>query len=173
MLFNKYDFIFNFFIKKLNKKLKLERQLKNMTKNEITMVIFDLDFTMIKYIGNDIYIYNYVIPTLEYLKSKNIKIGLASYNPNAVSILAKLDILHFFDFIQCEQWELRYDFKQYMLNQLLKDSKITSNNILYIDDSIKMINTGKKMGMHTHLIVNGDVNECLNMYFNLNINELL
>jgi histidinol phosphatase-like enzyme len=81
--------------------------------------------------------------------------------------------LHFFDFVQYEEWELRCDFKKYMLTEILKKSNIETNNILYIDDNTKMLNTGKNMGMNVHLIVNGSANQCLNNYFNINIDELL
>ena len=85
-----------------------------MTRNEIQLVIFDLDETIIKTIGKDIYIYKYVIPVFEYLKLNNIKICLASYNPCAFSILMDLNLNHYFEIIEYEYWETRYDYPRYI-----------------------------------------------------------
>ena len=114
---------------------------KDEYKNSIELVIFDLDETLIQHKQDGIYMHTYIEPILQYLKSNNIIIALASYNPSACKILYNLDIGEYFDMIESEYWEMRYDFKEYMLKKIIEKTRVDINKILFIDDNYKMINT--------------------------------
>jgi len=136
-------------------------------KHDIKMVILDLDYTIINHQGGFYSMYDYVVPFLNYLKQNNIKISLASYNTNAENILNRLNINTFFDIIEYESWITHNDNKYCMLNRIIQNSNINPKNILFIDDQLPILKSGNKLGIHTELISNGNINSCLKNYFNL------
>lgn len=141
---------------------------KELMKTNIDLIIFDLDETLIKTKGSSIYVYKFVEPLLKYLKSKNVKIALASYNTEAIFILDNLNIHHYFDIIEYENWYHKMDYKEKMLKNILYRSKVSPNKILFLDDQKPFLSTAENIGIMTRLMKNGNIKECLDGFININ-----
>ena len=116
---------------------------------KIKLVIFDLDETLI---DQDNKLYNDTLDALHFLKNKNIKIALASYNGCARQTLNRVGISDFFYIIQYVNWQtLKYlDHKYYMLNDIIKLSGIDPESILFIDDNNSNLKTAETLNINTH-----------------------
>jgi FMN phosphatase YigB (HAD superfamily) len=109
------------------------------------LVIFDLDFTLLN-CGN---LYSEVQDILEYLKTNDIVIALASYNAEAECKLRYHGIEDFFQYILYEDWQSRdyLDWKHQMLSEILSLTRIPSDEAVFFDDCEKNLNTAKKLGI--------------------------
>lgn len=156
---------------KLNKKNEKEKIvliiIRKMTKYDIELIIFDLDGTLIDHKNDDIYVYNFVNPLIEYLVSKNIKLALASYNTNAYNILKEMNIIEHFEIIEYRHWQVKFDHKQEMLENIVNKMNIPTYKILFIDDQWRFLYTAQKIGINTSLICTENIKECLKQYIDL------
>ena len=135
----------------------------------IKMIIFDLDDTLIKTHNDYIFMCYSVEPILKYLKSKNIKIGLASYNANAARILKNINLIEYFDVIKYETWKNYYDldFKKNMLINIINHTQIPHDEILFLDDNVRCLYTAECLGINTSLVINGNIIECIQQHLNI------
>jgi HAD superfamily phosphatase (TIGR01681 family) len=138
-------------------------------KKNIKLIIFDLDDTLIKTYNDYIFMCHSVEPILQYLKSKNIKIGLASYNANAGRILKNINLIKYFDVIKYETWTNYYDldFKRNMLKNIINYTQIPHHEVLFLDDNARCLYTAESLGINTSLVINGNIIECIQEYLNI------
>jgi len=130
-----------------------------MTITGIEMIIFDLDKTLVNRWGD---MYDGVYDMLDDLKKKGIRLVVASYNKNGEKVLKYNGIDHFFETVRCQDWQIDgIDDKKKMLGEILETSNLPSENILFVDDQEKNLDTATKLGMKIHL-----VNECIGVVYN-------
>lgn len=121
-----------------------------MTVTDIELIIFDLDGTLVDFWGN---IYGGVYDMLNDLKKNGKRLVLASYNINGENILKRHKISHFFETIKCQDWHQDgIDNKQQMLSEILKVSNVSPENIIFVDDQHRFLETAVKLGMNTHFV---------------------
>jgi HAD superfamily phosphatase (TIGR01681 family) len=128
----------------------------------LKLVVFDLDDTLCIRSIFDAKIDKNVIDIIEFLRSKNILITLASLN-----CFAKLQ-LHFnriyHKFTQVEQRKFSYEYtvgedrptydwsKTHMLKSILKQNNVKPENVILFDDFIVHVVEARKLGMKAHLV---------------------
>lgn len=131
----------------------------------ISFVIFDLDETLVCPRRG---LLENVTCILDKLKNKGYVLGIASYNPYAERVLHKYDIKHYFDYIEYEDYrkQQRIDMKERMLSNILMQSKVPSEKVLFVDDQVRFLNTAKKLGMSVCLVdkVLAPVHEMVHKY---------
>ncbi|NBP15437.1 HAD family hydrolase [bacterium] len=109
------------------------------------LVIFDLDLTLL-YAGK---LYCEVRDILEYLKTNDVLIALASYNAEADYKLRYHGIEDFFQYIFYEDWQQKnsLDWKHQMLSEILSLSGIPSNETVFFDDYGNNLDTARRLGI--------------------------
>jgi len=109
------------------------------------LVIFDLDLTLL-YAGK---LYCEVLYILNFLRTNNVLIALASYNSNADGELRYHGIDDFFQYILYEDWHEKnsLDWKHQMLSEILSLSGIPSNESVFFDDNNNNLNTARRLGI--------------------------
>ena len=106
---------------------------------ECELVIFDLDGTLHSFndiSNNKATIKKDIIDILDTLKTKGIKIALASLNSCAKTYLEKYNILDYFDYIEYKNWGLYGDFKIDLFENISEKSKIPFQKMLFFDDRL-------------------------------------
>jgi len=106
---------------------------------ECELVIFDLDGTLHSFndiSNNKATIKKEIIDILDTLKTKGIKIALASLNSCAKTYLEKYNILDYFDYIEYKNWGLYGDFKTDLFENISEKSKIPFQKMLFFDDRL-------------------------------------
>lgn len=110
--------------------------------NGIKLIIFDLDNTLVDALGP----FEEVENILKYIKSKNIKLAIASYNPEPETVLKHYGLINYFDTIEGdikvkdENGKFIYDRNKFRhISNILryyknKNLKLKSNEILFYDD---------------------------------------
>ena len=109
------------------------------------LVIFDLDLTLLDSSG----LYPEVLEILEFLKSNNVLVALASCNASAYHKLRYHGIEYFFQHVLYENWNLIefIDWKYHMLSEILSLSGIPSNETVFFDDNDNNLNTARSLGI--------------------------
>jgi putative hydrolase of the HAD superfamily len=121
------------------------------------LVIFDLDHTLIDWVYGAPKLYPQTEYVVEYLKERNMKMVIATYNKEAVYILHKLGIISYFDFIAIEKTTniMLVDYKESILKNLLEKYNISPNEAIFFDDQPCNIQTAQQLGIKT-VLVNGE-----------------
>jgi HAD superfamily phosphatase (TIGR01681 family) len=132
-----------------------------MVTNKYKLIIFDLDSTLLN--NYKCKLYDDVIYILDYLKNNKYKIALASYNINADEHLKRHNIFKYFDIIKFENWRKKYDKKDNMLQQIVSESEIEPNDILFIDDNSEIVSWAESNDFNVYKV---------NGYKGINIKEL-
>lgn len=118
------------------------------------LIIFDLDSTLMSDYGE---LYDNVEKMLREIREKKIKIALASYNVNGENRLKRSGIRQYFDMIICESWNQEdIDYKDKMLQQVLKSMDMEASDVIFFDDNIKNIKTAEKLGVNAIHVVEAD-----------------
>lgn len=105
------------------------------------LIIFDLDDTLISVNTNKLY--NDVEYILNYLKDNRYKIALASYNSYAHEKLRSKNIYEYFDIVKCEDWRIKYDKKDRMLNEIVDLIDVDAKEVLFVDDNNEIVEWAK------------------------------
>lgn len=126
--------------------------------SSLKLVIFDLDETLHYQSIN--YMPKTVIDILNFFKSNNVTITMASLNTRADEYVCHYNIDKFFSAIELrkENWN-KYSHsdygenvlftKVYMLKRLLKKFGCKPNEVLFFDDLTKHIHTAQSLGIHS------------------------
>ena len=121
------------------------------------LVIFDLDDTLRHdgfdcncSIGYGLHLCEDVIPILKYLSEKNHVLAVASHNLDALKILTKCDIAHYFDIIvgECDDAAT----KMPLVNKILQHTKKTKGDIVFFDDLREIADDLQRNGVKVKLI---------------------
>jgi beta-phosphoglucomutase len=129
-----------------------------ITANYCLTIMFDLDGTLHNHetgLGNDI------IKILNICKLKKMKIVLVSLNKNAIPILEKYNIYHYFDSIHTKDWKIYGKDKTDLFYNISKEFNISFENMLLFDDYTKHIVEARCLNIKT-IQVHSD--ELLTMY---------
>jgi HAD superfamily phosphatase (TIGR01681 family) len=112
-----------------------------------SLVIFDLDETLM---SNEGKLYSNVKAMLETIKTRGMKIALASYNSNGETRLKENGIREYFDIVECEYWVSKdlIDYKKEMLSKILKETKAMPVDVMFFDDNTRNIKTAEEMGIN-------------------------
>jgi FMN phosphatase YigB (HAD superfamily) len=115
------------------------------------MVILDLDDTLC---GNfqRFKLDQHIIDILNYLKSNNIILGIATLNPWADYLIQEYDVSNLFTYICCNDFNNSNDDKTVMLKYMMDNSGILAENILYFDDSDVQCEQAKKLNIRSVLV---------------------
>lgn len=119
-------------------------------KNDIRLVIFDLDQTLVDWIGGEAHLFPCVRNILESLASNGFKIALATYNRWAEHFLTKLGVVSFFDMIETDIVNTldKLDYKATMLQNILENFQIPPEKVLFFDDQKRNLETATRIGIH-------------------------
>lgn len=128
-------------------------------KEEIKIVLIDLDKTLWRFdswnqgmVPED-KLRNFLFPealeTIELIKEKGYKIGVASASPSVGICNAYLNILFPKDYFDIIIIHPTYPSKAYHFNQVVEKFGFNYNNILMIDDLEPIIENAKALGVHT------------------------
>lgn len=126
-----------------------------------------------------------VISLLKYIKSKNLKIGLATNAPTRLIpiVLQKLNISEYFDFCTSAEFEIKGKPHPAIYLSVSKNLNVKPQNCIVFEDSYSGILSAKRAGMKTVFYNSKKNNEQridkiwdfeINSFMNLNlINEIL
>lgn len=134
-----------------------------------TLIIFDLDQTLVDWFAGEPHLFPDVPNILESLSKAGYKIALASYNRWAEHYLEKLGVLNHFDMIAIDTLNTfeKLDYKKDLLEKVLKNFDIPPEKALFYDDQKKNIHTGTALGIDSiYLDMNGLTNELFLQGFN-------
>lgn len=118
-------------------------------KNDIQLVIFDMDQTLIEWIGGDAHLFPCVKNILKSLSQHGYYIALATYNRWAALYLTRLGVISYFDMIETDIVNTldKVDYKTTMLQNILDNFKIPPENVLFFDDQKRNLETATRMGI--------------------------
>jgi FMN phosphatase YigB (HAD superfamily) len=117
-----------------------------ISETNVEVVVFDLDDVLIHEGFQEPILCDQTLDVLNYLKSKNIKMAIASHNLNAEKIIAKLKLQDYFCLILGY-----YDHtdKASHLHKIIKDLNIDRSKILFCDDLSENIRQARVIGIST------------------------
>jgi magnesium-dependent phosphatase 1 len=113
------------------------------------------DFDGVLFDGRNIY--PHVKCMLSYLKSKNVKLFIASYNPFAGLILRYHGLDIYFDDIYAY---FDSNHKVSHLNFIMKLYGIDKSRIVFFDDTLINVQSVAKMGITSYLVEDGYIQWC-------------
>ena len=121
------------------------------------LVIFDLDDTLRHdgfdcncTIGFGLHLCEETEDILKYLQEKGHILAVASHNLDALGIVTKCNIHHYFDIIlgECDD----YGTKMPLVNKILHHTKMEKDDIIFFDDLREITDDLKKNGIKAKLI---------------------
>lgn len=135
---------------------------QEITRKNVKLVIFDMDYTLMNWVGGGPKLYVDVESVLEYIKEKGIKMAIASYNINPMHFLKKFGIEEYFDFIATDDAKdiMNVDYKKSMLKRILEHYEIEPQEAVFFDDQPCNILTAERLGIKSHLV---DMNSGVNL----------
>jgi HAD superfamily hydrolase (TIGR01509 family) len=110
----------------------------------MSVVVFDLDFTLV---DDEPRLFPNVRNIIEKLSLK-YKLAIASYNSKAKYILARYDLVKYFDIIV----SLQHFTKQIHFTTIKKHFNIEYSDMIFFDDDIKNIELAKTLGIKSTLV---------------------
>lgn len=122
-----------------------------LLKDNIELVIFDLDQTLIEWHFGEPHLFPDVVKILNSLYASKFKMAVATYNSWAEHYLKKMGLDHYFDMIGIDIVNTfdRLDYKKDLLSKILEQLNVPPNKALFFDDQMKNIRTGCELGIHS------------------------